>query len=509
MYKQFYKWQAWGIMVALFITFFPPSHMPTVQAANADLTVGSADTNLREGPGLSYPVITTVKSGTPLTTIAVEGDWIKVQTDQYEGWLANWLVKPADDTSKASPKIVVSQADRLNVRLEPNFSATIMAQMYTGDQATALKEQDGWIQIKWNEQIGWVSKDYVALKDANKSAQKVSTNDVFTVQVEALRIRSEASLNGAELGTAQFGEQFAVIQRHDNWVEIAYGEGSAYLYSFYGSFSDQQTSQETAYQKVTVIYNNTNVRTEASTNSTILTSVDAGEQYPIVGAAGDWYEIQMTDGSNGYIANWIVSTEQQPQTTRTANEPIKSHSSGQKGVLSGKTIVIDAGHGGEDRGTTGYRGTDEKDVTLKTATLLSQKLQAAGATVVMTRESDEYVTLRKRVSIAHQTSADAFISLHYDANENSAITGSTTYYFNDNQYNLAKTIHDNLTPKTNLVDRGVQPGNYYVVRENRQEAVLIELGFLTNPAEEQYITSAQFREQATLGIYNGILQYFK
>ena len=72
------------------------------------------------------------------------------------------------------------------------------------------------------------------------------------------------------------------------------------------------------------------------------------------------------------------------------------------GTLKGLTIVIDPGHGGNDRGTTGTRGTDEKDITLLTSELLAAKLKAAGANVVMTRETDTYVSLRKRVAISHQ-----------------------------------------------------------------------------------------------------------
>ena len=79
---------------------------------------------------------------------------------------------------------------------------------------------------------------------------------------------------------------------------------------------------------------------------------------------------------------------------------------------------------------------------------------------------------------------------------------------NSNQKGLAEAIHDGLSSKLDLRDRGTQQGNYLVLRENRQKAVLIELGFLSNSSEERVITTAKFREQATLGIYQGILNYF-
>jgi N-acetylmuramoyl-L-alanine amidase len=65
-----------------------------------------------------------------------------------------------------------------------------------------------------------------------------------------------------------------------------------------------------------------------------------------------------------------------------------------------------------------------------------------------------------------------------------------------------------LAKKINLRDRGAQPGNYLILRENRQEAILIELGFLSNPSEERTLTTEKFREQASLGIYNGVVNYF-
>ena len=476
--------------------------MPSAKAASADLQVGNADVNLRQGPGLSYPVLTTLRSGTQLTSLERSGDWIKVQSKNHEGWIASWLVTSTENATKKA-QTVVSQADKLNVRMEPDFSAPILAQLYTGDQTQLLQEQDGWVQIEWNQQKGWVAKEYVAIKSGSPKQTQAKGDTTFTVVVDALRMRSEPNLNAQEIGIARYGEQFTVINQQDNWVEISVdSKNTAWLYSFYGSFSQEATTESTNQNYTTIIYNETNVRASADTNGEVIARVHAGEKYAIIGMQGEWYEIQLDNGT-GFVANWVVSTDATP-----VEQNIKVYSTGQHGALSGKTIVIDPGHGGQDRGTTGYRGTDEKDVTLKTAALLSAKLQAAGANIVLTRETDEYVTLRKRVSLGHQVNADAFISLHYDANVNSAITGSTTYYFNDNQLNLATAIHENLMQKINLNDRGVQPGNYYVVRENRQEAVLIELGFLTNPSEEQTVTSAQFREQATLGIYNGILQYF-
>ena len=132
----------------------------------------------------------------------------------------------------------------------------------------------------------------------------------------------------------------------------------------------------------------------------------------------DWYKIALPNEQIAYVANWVVTMN----TTADTSEE-KPKESRKKGTLKGVTIVLDPGHGGNDHGTTGTRGTAEKDITTTTVELLKSKLRAAGADVVLTRESDVYVDLRKRVAISHQTNADAFISIHYDAIEDSSVTG--------------------------------------------------------------------------------------
>ena len=221
---------------------------------------------------------------------------------------------------------------------------------------------------------------------------------------------------------------------------------------------------------------------------------------------GDWYEISLPSGQSAFVAKWVVSTDEDTLTT----EPVmKQKTARVPGTLKGLTIVIDPGHGGNDRGTTGSRGTDEKSITLLTSELLAAKLKAAGANVVMTREADTYVSLRKRVAVSHQVDADAFISIHYDANPDSSVSQDLRPITRiHSKKNLPRPVNDGLASSISLRNRGSQPGDFLVLRENRQNAILIELGFLSNAAEERIMTNDMFREQATHGIYQGLLDYF-
>jgi len=499
------------------------SNIERAFADTGDLKVTGTILHLREGPGLSYPIITTLEEGDSLTSIGREGDWIQVKVGDYEGWVASWLTASINE-QQTIDKTVISQVDRLNIRTEPDLSSPVLGQLSTGNQAALISENGAWAKINWNGLVGWVSSDYVTI---NETTEKTTPDEVvevsttttepkgttFTILVDTLNVRKKADLTSKKVGTVSNGQSFKVLAQEHNWVQIQYSDKkTGWVYSFYGTFSNtvktpskasSSPASTSALETVTIIYNGTNLRTDASTTADVVERVDAGQTYPIVGAKDDFYEIQLAD-QTAFVANWVVSTSQ--NSTATMNTP-KSEPR-KKGTLNGLTIVVDAGHGGNDHGTTGQRGTDEKEITLKTASLLASKLSAAGANVVMTRESDEYVALRKRVSIAHQHEADAFISIHYDATDNSSISGFTSYYLNNNQKGLAEAIHNGLASKINLKDRGTQEGNYLVLRENRQKAVLLELGFLSNANEERIITTAKFREQATLGIYQGILDYF-
>ncbi|WP_431027310.1 N-acetylmuramoyl-L-alanine amidase [Lysinibacillus sp. LZ02] len=486
-------------------------------AASDDLIVTGKILNLREGPGLSYPILDELKEGDTLSTIEKSGDWIHVKSGNTEGWVASWLTKPLTEKESAeTSKIIISQVDHLNVRAEPSLSAAVLAQLFLGNEANYIKSENDWIQIQFGTVTGWVSSQYITIKDRsieNNQSPVASTakGNLFTVTVDAVNVRKKADLTSKRIGVAYNGEQFTVLDQAKNWVQIQYADKTkGWIYSFYGTFSTNgntaaPSNGQASDESVTIIYDGTNLREEASTASAIVHLGNVGETYPILSTEGDWYKIALKDGQVAFVANWVVSLN---NATQHVSSTQKNSSSRKKGTLRGLTIVIDPGHGGNDHGTTGVRGTDEKDITLKTAELLKSKLRAAGADVVLTRESDVYVDLRKRVAMGHQVEADAFISIHYDATENSSVSGVTTYYMNSYQKQLAEYVHAGLSKKVSIRDRGVQPGNYLVLRENRQEAILIELGFLSNPSEERNITTDYYREQATLGIYQGILNYF-
>lgn len=150
----------------------------------------------------------------------------------------------------------------------------------------------------------------------------------------------------------------------------------------------------------------------------------------------------------------------------------------------------------------------EKVLTLETAERLYEKLERAGAHVFLTREDDSYIPLASRVAMSQILGADAFISIHFDSNHNQNIRGFTTYYYQPYQQRLAQAVEMQVKKASPLFSLGVKKGDFYVLRENSQPSVLLELGFLSNPQEEQTVITLPYQEQATTGIYNGLISYF-
>ncbi|WJE55196.1 N-acetylmuramoyl-L-alanine amidase [Bacillus cereus] len=171
---------------------------------------------------------------------------------------------------------------------------------------------------------------------------------------------------------------------------------------------------------------------------------------------------------------------------------------------------MDPGHGGNDPGSIGPNGTREKDITLKTAKNIQKKLEEKGMTVILTREDDTFVSLKNRVAIAQNKSADLFLSIHYDGFTTSDVNGVTIYYNKLlKEWTLAKMIHGNLFKHIQSKDRGVKSGDYYVLRENQKPSILLELGYITNPEDEKRMNSQKFRADVASGIVNGVIEYFK
>lgn len=181
--------------------------------------------------------------------------------------------------------------------------------------------------------------------------------------------------------------------------------------------------------------------------------------------------------------------------------------------LTGRTVTVDAGHGGFDPGAIGTSGLYEKDVVLDISLRLRELLVASGARVHMTRDDDQFISLWDRSDSANMMGSDAFVSIHANAaaSQSESARGTETYYRPEDAESrrLAQAVHRSVLSKLDTNDRGIrsQPV-WFVVRETEMPAILAEIGFLSYPEEERLLAEPYYRQWAAEGLYNGLVAFF-
>jgi N-acetylmuramoyl-L-alanine amidase len=168
------------------------------------------------------------------------------------------------------------------------------------------------------------------------------------------------------------------------------------------------------------------------------------------------------------------------------------------------TVVIDAGHGGYDRGGIPGQRVAEKEMTLDVAQRLKKTLTASGYRVVMTRDNDVFVPLGTRVAIANSYANAIFVSIHFNSAKRSGAGGIETYFYSRESLPLASAIHYYVAGGAPSSNRNVRRRGYYVLRKANVPAVLVECGFLTNPTEAAYAQTASYRQKLAEEIAAGV-----
>lgn len=192
-------------------------------------------------------------------------------------------------------------------------------------------------------------------------------------------------------------------------------------------------------------------------------------------------------------------------------------------TLGDRVVVIDAGHGGVDPGAVGINKVLEKDVTLGVSKRLQSLLQQGGAKVIMVRDTDRDLgtsegllrrkreDLAQRIQLAMDSQAEVYLSIHANSFPDAKLFGAQTFYHSDSPEGklLAQSIQQALNNMTK--GKRIAKGNQdiYVLKKANQAAVTVELGFLSNPQEEQMLTAPDYQQKLAIAIYQGLANYFE
>jgi N-acetylmuramoyl-L-alanine amidase len=241
--------------------------------------------------------------------------------------------------------------------------------------------------------------------------------------------------------------------------------------------------------------------------------------------------------------------DEAPAPQKASLTDTASSKAARRAPVARKIIVIDAGHGGHDPGALGAR-SHEKDVTLAAAKALKARLEQTGRfKVVMTRDGDVYIPLEQRVKIARASNADLFISLHADSGGDPKVRGATVYTLSSHGVDrtaksvfgggfmnvqlpgrdlsvkqilldltqrhtlnrsgaFAETLLEHISTKTELLRRSHRDAGYMVLLAPDVPAVLLEMGFITNPQDETALTDRDKRLRLMDAVGDAIEAYF-
>ena len=172
-------------------------------------------------------------------------------------------------------------------------------------------------------------------------------------------------------------------------------------------------------------------------------------------------------------------------------------------------VAIDPGHGGKDRGASGYYpDMDEKDVNLAIAKKTADALEGLGIQVKLI-QTDPYLTLTQRIEAARTFDADIFLSIHSNSSVDSAARGTEVYYFYPNAQQLASAISGRVASALDTTNRGGKAGRYVVTTDSRFASVLIECGFISNKNEYKKLTDSAYQRDIASGIAQGVQAYIE
>ncbi|MGG3573746.1 SH3 domain-containing protein [Bacillus gobiensis] len=516
-------------IIFLLITAVIPVDMAA--SAQGQAKILTDEMNVRGGPGLSYPIVGTATRDQTYPIVSEKDDWVEIQfSPTVKGWVASWLVEKNQAEQSVNNNEVTSNATNLRIRSGPSTSHEILGAFPNGQKAKALEKNGDWVKISYENVTGWVSTQFVTeapSKEAQPQKLKKQADQSAasgSVGVSSLNVRKNPEANSEVVATLNRNTNVSITDEKYGWYEINFNGMSGWVASHYivkdqsggqpaknsssSENPDNGTSNNTSGEYAIIVYDGTNIRTSPSTSSSIIQRAAKGESFSITSSSNDWYEVTLENGDKGYLASWVVQVSNDP--AEEADLPQAPKQSNDTGSIKNKTIVLDPGHGGRDSGTIGYTGSLEKKLTWNTTQLLYRKLQSYGANVYLTRHSDSFVSLQSRVSVSHYRNADAFVSVHYDAHEDRSIHGSTAYYYSETKdKQLASDVQAEIANRSSLDNRGVLFGDFYVIRENQQPSILLELGYLSNPQEEVVISSRSYQEKVTDGIANGLEDYFE
>lgn len=334
---------------------------------------------------------------------------------------------------------------------------------------------------------------------------------MYQVGTDQLNVRSTPSHDGVVVGNLQQGDKVAVFKEKYGWFQTYLDGQAVWVASQYlVKVNSEQSNQvvKSVSTDISIVGDDVRIRTGPGTDYKIHEIANNNDKYTLIDTKNDWHKIKLSNNQVAWVAAWLtnIPTSTNPNHSTSITDVVSSVANKS---LAGYNIVLDAGHGGHDPGSISSQSDMEKNVALEVTKQVAEKLRNEGATVILTRSDDSYVSLNERVRISDNYWTHAFISLHFNAFTSNSGNGISTHYYGGKESNkLAENMQQALTNHTGLKNRGVKQDNFFVLRETNAVSVLAELGFMSNSNDLQVITQDSYADNVANAISDGLKRYF-
>lgn len=402
------------------------------------------------------------------------------------------------ESSRVEAASTYTTTANLNLRLSAATWSPILLTIPSGASVKYVSTYGSWYKVSYGGKTGYVASQYVKVSSASTITPSSASYYKTTVN---LNMRLTAASWSTVLMTIPNGATVKYVSRYGSWYKVSYNGKTGYVASQYLSATGAPTTTTSTTSYQTTV--NLNMRLTAASWSKVLMTIPNGSTVKYVSKYGSWYKVSY-GGKTGYVASQYLK----PATTTT---PTTS-------TGTGRTIVIDAGHGGNDPGAV-YGSSYEKVIAFDIAARLASTLSNTyGYNARMTRTNDVYLSLAQRVELTKSYKGSAFVSLHANSATNTSYHGHevlvpTGESYTTNPYisasrSLGAAINRELGARIPTIrNRGVKYQNVYVVGKNSVPSTLVEYGFISNANDRSHLTSTTYRQRMADATASGIHQF--
>lgn len=402
------------------------------------------------------------------------------------------------ESSRVEAASTYTTTANLNLRLSAATWSPVLLTIPNGATVKYVSTYGSWYKVSYGGKTGYVASQYVKVSTASTMTPSSASYYKTTVN---LNMRLTAASWSRVLTTIPNGATVKYVSRYGSWYKVSYNGKTGYVASQYLSATGAPTTTTSTTSYQTTV--NLNMRLSAASWSTVLMTIPNGATVKYISKYGSWYKVSY-GGKTGYVASEYLK----PATTTT---PTTS-------TGTGRTIVIDAGHGGNDPGAV-YGSSYEKVIAFDIAARLASTLSNSyGYNARMTRSNDVYLSLAQRVELTKSYRGSAFVSIHNNSSTNASYHGHevlvpTGESYTTNPYisasrSLGAAINRELGVRIPTIrNRGVKYQNVYVVGKNSVPSTLIEYGFISNSNDRSHLTSTTYRQRMADATASGIHQF--